>query len=117
MGSAAPPFPTAVGPMNERQSPLPEPLVSQGLPFWQMQGISKRYGGVLALDDVDFACGRGSIHAVLGENGAGKSTLIKIAAGVVTPTTGRLLLEGREVAFAGPQDAQAEGIVCIFQEL
>jgi ribose transport system ATP-binding protein len=103
--------------MNERQSPLPEPLVSHGLPFWQMQGISKRYGGVLALDDVDFACGRGSIHAVLGENGAGKSTLIKIAAGVVTPTTGRLLLEGREVAFGGPQDAQAEGIVCIFQEL
>src|SRR3546814_9678264 len=75
------------------------------LPFWQMQGISKRYGGVLALDDVDFACQRGAIHAVLGENGAGKSTLIKIAAGVVTPSAGRLMLEGRTVRFAGPQDA------------
>src|SRR3546814_2219052 len=87
------------------------------LPFGQMQGISKRYGGVLALDDVDFACQRGAIHAVLGENGAGKSTLIKIAAGVVTPSAGRLMLEGRTVRFAGPQDAHAEGLVCIFQEL
>lgn len=86
-------------------------------PFWQMHGITKRYGGILALDDVDFACERGAIHAVLGENGAGKSTLIKIAAGVVTPSAGRLTLEGREVAFAGPQDANAAGIVCIFQEL
>src|SRR3546814_17670733 len=83
------------------------------LPFWQMQGISKRYGGVLALDDVDFACQRGSIHAVLGENGAGKSTLIKIAAGVVTPPAGRLMLEGRAVRFAGPPHAHAEGLVCI----
>jgi ribose transport system ATP-binding protein len=86
-------------------------------PFWQMQGISKRYGGILALDKVDFACEPGAIHAVLGENGAGKSTLIKIAAGVVTPSEGRLLLEGREVAFNGPQEANAAGIVCIFQEL
>ncbi len=86
-------------------------------PFWQMHGITKRYGGVLALDDVDFACERGEIHAVLGENGAGKSTLIKITAGVVTPTEGRLMLEGREVSFASPQEANEAGIVCIFQEL
>jgi ribose transport system ATP-binding protein len=114
--------------MNEQQSlhrpDAPGPAVpgrvaetETAAPFWQMHGISKRYGGILALDDVDFACERGSIHAVLGENGAGKSTLIKIAAGVVTPTAGKLKLEGREVAFAGPQDAHAEGIVCIFQEL
>jgi len=96
----------------------PEDLSSQAAaPFWQMHGITKRYGGILALDDVDFACERGAIHAVLGENGAGKSTLIKIAAGVVAPTAGRLMLEGREVAFTGPQDANAAGIVCIFQEL
>jgi len=93
------------------------PEQSDAPPFWQMQGITKRYGGILALDQVDFACARGAIHAVLGENGAGKSTLIKIAAGVVAPTTGRLLLEGREVAFNGPQEANAAGIVCIFQEL
>ncbi len=86
-------------------------------PFWQMHGITKRYGGILALDDVDFACERGEIHAVLGENGAGKSTLIKIAAGVVAPSDGSLALEGREVAFDTPQEANAAGIVCIFQEL
>ncbi len=85
-------------------------------PFWRMQGVSKRYGGVLALADVDFACEPG-IHAVLGENGAGKSTLIKIIAGVVQPTTGSLFLEGRQISFPTPVAANQAGIVCIFQEL
>ena len=57
--------------------------------FLVLSGISKRYGGVHALENVDFACSRGSIHAVLGENGAGKSTLIKIVAGVVQPDSAR----------------------------
>ena len=87
------------------------------VPFWRMEGVSKRYGGVTALDGVDFACERGTIHAVLGENGAGKSTLIKIAAGVVQPTTGRMPLEGKPVAFSSPIEANRHGIVCIFQEL
>ena len=56
--------------------------------FLVLSGISKRYGGVRALENVDFRCARGSIHAVLGENGAGKSTLIKIVAGVVQPDAG-----------------------------
>jgi ribose transport system ATP-binding protein len=72
---------------------------------------------VRALEDVDFACERGSIHAVLGENGAGKSTLIKIIAGVVQPDTGSMHLEGRPVRFDGPIAANDAGIVCIFQEL
>ncbi len=86
-------------------------------PFWQMQGVSKHYGGVRALEKVDFACEPGRIHAVLGENGAGKSTLIKIMSGVVQPTEGAMFLEGREVVFPAPIDATAAGIVCIFQEL
>jgi len=86
-------------------------------PFWQMRGVSKHYGGVRALQGVDFACERGRIHAVLGENGAGKSTLIKIMAGVVQPSEGTMFLEGREVAFASPLEATGAGIVCIFQEL
>jgi ribose transport system ATP-binding protein len=85
--------------------------------FLELAGISKRYGGVRALEDVDFACERGSIHAVLGENGAGKSTLIKIISGVVQPDTGTMHLEGRPVRFDGPIAANAAGIVCIFQEL
>jgi ribose transport system ATP-binding protein len=82
-----------------------------------MSGVSKRYGGVRALTGVDFACRRGSIHAVLGENGAGKSTLIKIISGVVQPDEGTVRFDGKPVTFATPQAANAAGVVCIFQEL
>src|ERR1044071_3888421 len=82
-----------------------------------MQGISKRYGGVRALQGADLAVEAGRIHAVLGENGAGKSTLIKIMAGVVAPDEGRMLLDGQPIAFASPAAANAAGIACIFQEL
>ncbi|HEY7644834.1 MAG TPA: sugar ABC transporter ATP-binding protein, partial [Hyphomicrobiales bacterium] len=86
-------------------------------PMLEMSGVSKRFGGVQALSEVDFACRTGQIHALLGENGAGKSTLIKIMAGVVTRDAGRMLLEGEEVNFTNPRDAAAAGIACIFQEL
>jgi ribose transport system ATP-binding protein len=86
-------------------------------PFLSMTGVSKRYGGVRALERCDFSCRAGSIHAVLGENGAGKSTLIKIASGVVKPDEGTLSLDGREVTFPTPASANAQGVVCIFQEL
>jgi len=82
-----------------------------------MQGVSKRYGGVRALQDAGLVIEAGRIHAVLGENGAGKSTLIKIMAGVVAPDEGRLLLDGEPVSFASPAAANAAGIACIFQEL
>jgi ribose transport system ATP-binding protein len=85
--------------------------------LFSMQGISKRYGGVRALQGAQLAIEAGRIHAVLGENGAGKSTLIKIMAGVVAPDEGQMLLEGRPVSFASPAAANAAGIVCIFQEL
>jgi ribose transport system ATP-binding protein len=82
-----------------------------------MQGVSKRYGGVRALQDAQLVIKAGRIHAVLGENGAGKSTLIKIMAGVVAPDEGRMLLDGEPVSFASPAAANAAGIACIFQEL
>src|SRR5438477_11890784 len=82
-----------------------------------MQGVSKRYGGVRALQDAHLAIETGRIHAVLGENGAGKSTLIKIMAGVVAPDEGRMLLDGAAVSFPTPAAANAAGIACIFQEL
>jgi ribose transport system ATP-binding protein len=87
------------------------------LPFWRMNGISKHYGGVRALENVDLTVERGRIHAVLGENGAGKSTLIKIMSGVVQPDSGTMQLEGRAVRFAGPTEAMRAGVVAIFQEL
>jgi len=86
-------------------------------PILQLVDVSKRYGGVRALERARFACAPGRIHALLGENGAGKSTLIKMMAGVVQPDEGRILLEGSERRFLHPQDAVSAGIACIFQEL
>jgi ribose transport system ATP-binding protein len=92
-------------------------MADPGAHLLALAGVSKRYGGVRALSNVDFACRQGSIHAVLGENGAGKSTLIKIIAGVVQPDEGSIVLDRRPVTFADPHAANAQGIVCIFQEL
>ena len=86
-------------------------------PLVELSGISKFFSGARALEGVDFACRRGSIHAVLGENGAGKSTLIKIMSGVLQPDTGTLSFDGTPMQFANPAEASAAGIVCIFQEL
>ncbi|OOG44006.1 sugar ABC transporter ATP-binding protein [Polaromonas sp. A23] len=86
-------------------------------PLLELQGITKHYGGVCALDGADFSCAAGEIHAVLGENGAGKSTLIKIIAGVVQPDAGRILLDGKELRLDSPNAARDRGIVCVFQEL
>src|ERR1035437_4948456 len=82
-----------------------------------MQGVSKRYGGVRALQGAELVIEAGRIHAVLGENGAGKSTLIKIMAGVVAPDEGVMLLDGKPVSFASPAAANEAGIVCIFPGL
>ncbi|MGO4832684.1 sugar ABC transporter ATP-binding protein, partial [Rhizobiaceae sp. 2RAB30] len=86
-------------------------------PFFRMEGISKRYGGVRALENADLSVRSGAIHAVLGENGAGKSTLIKIMSGVVAPDEGQMMLDGAQVEFASPAAANDAGIVCVFQEL
>jgi ribose transport system ATP-binding protein len=87
------------------------------VPLFRMEGISKRYGGVRALEEARLECASGRIHAVLGENGAGKSTLIKVMAGVVRPDAGIMELDGRPVTFRNPAAAMDAGIACIFQEL
>ena len=86
-------------------------------PLFRMEGVSKRYGGVRALEEAELTVHAGRVHAVLGENGAGKSTLIKVMAGVVAPDKGRMTLEGREVVFPDPASALEAGVACIFQEL
>jgi ribose transport system ATP-binding protein len=86
-------------------------------PLLELKRVSKRYGGIAALTEVDFRAYPGEIHAVLGENGAGKSTLIKIASGVTDATEGEVLVEGRPVRFGAPTDAMKTGVVCVFQEL
>lgn len=83
----------------------------------ELRGISKRYGGAQALDDVSVAVAPGQIHALVGENGAGKSTLGKIIAGAVIADGGEIRVDGRAVAFRNPRDAIREGIALIHQEL
>ena len=84
--------------------------------FLQMSHITKRFPGVLALSNVDFALHKGEVHALLGENGAGKSTLMKILSGVYQPDEGEIIFEGQPVTFANPLSAQSAGITIIHQE-
>jgi ribose transport system ATP-binding protein len=82
-----------------------------------MERISKRYPGVLALDNARFDLKPGEVHALVGENGAGKSTLVKILSGITTQDNGNILLEGKPIALNGPRSAQDLGICIIHQEL
>src|ERR1700749_4675840 len=86
-------------------------------PLRRMEGIRKVFSGVVALDGVDCAVERGEVHALVGENGAGKSTLIKIMTGAYRRDGGRMLLEGREVNFRSPEEAQGAGVVAVYQEV
>ncbi|HEX6144407.1 MAG TPA: ATP-binding cassette domain-containing protein [Geminicoccaceae bacterium] len=86
-------------------------------PLLRVDRVSKRFGAVTALDEVSFEVFPGEVVALLGDNGAGKSTLIKIVSGSLAPTSGRILLEDREVRFAGPADAKALGIETVYQDL
>jgi monosaccharide-transporting ATPase len=83
----------------------------------EVQGVSKRFAGVLALTDVSLELRAGGVHALVGENGAGKSTLIKVLTGVYQPDQGVILYRGEPVTFARPLDAQAAGISTIYQEI
>ena len=83
----------------------------------RFEAITKRFPGVLALDGVSLEVSAGSCHALCGENGAGKSTLGKILAGIYTPDSGRVLVNGEAVRFSGPRDALEAGIGMVHQEL
>jgi len=82
-----------------------------------IQGVSKRYGGVLALSNVSLDVNRGELLAIVGENGAGKSTLMKILAGVITDYEGEVLLAGEPCRFTSTRDAERRGLSIIHQEL
>ncbi len=88
-----------------------------GRTILQMEHITKRFPGTLALDDVHFDLRPGEVHVLLGENGAGKSTLMKILSGAYQRDGGTVTIDGREVELATPQEAQREGVSIIYQEL
>ena len=90
--------------------PMPTPVL-------EAIGVSKRFPGVHALDDVSIEILPGEVHAVIGENGAGKSTLMKILAGAQPPDSGVMKIDGQQVSISGPRAAQDLGISIIYQEL
>jgi len=83
----------------------------------EMKGITKRFPGTLALNEVQLEVRRGEIHALMGENGAGKSTLVKIVAGLFRADSGKMWFDGKPVNFANPEEALHSGVSMIYQEL
>lgn len=94
---------------RERREKVAEDLILE------LKGITKIFPGVKALNKVHFQLRRGEVHALMGENGAGKSTFIKVITGVHAAEEGHMFLEGQEVHFRGPRDAQDAGIAAVYQ--
>jgi ABC-type sugar transport system ATPase subunit len=95
-------------------------MTSEGIngtaPLLELRAISKRFGGIQSLGDVDFSLRRGEVVALVGENGAGKSTLIKVLAGVHQRDAGEIFFDGQPIEIRSPSDAQRIGVAVIYQE-
>jgi D-xylose transport system ATP-binding protein len=91
--------------------------MAPGKALLQLNGVSKRFGPVQALDRVDFAVHGGEVVGLVGDNGAGKTTLVKTIAGIHSPDAGRIEFDGREVSISQPQDATELGIATVYQDL
>jgi D-xylose transport system ATP-binding protein len=90
---------------------------SQQTPLLQLKAISKRFGAVQALSEVDFELCAGEVLALVGDNGAGKSTLVKTIAGIYHPDSGEVYFEGQHVTISGPNDVARLGIATVYQDL
>jgi D-xylose transport system ATP-binding protein len=88
-----------------------------GTPLLELRGVSKSFGAVQALTDVDFEVYAGEVVALVGDNGAGKSTLIKCISGAHLPDTGTIVVDGREAKIHVPSDATRLGIETVYQDL
>lgn len=98
-------------------TPPPDTATGESKIVLRAQNITKVFPGTVALDDVSFNVRKGKVNVLIGENGAGKSTLMKILAGVERPSSGKILLEDREIHLHSPLDATRLGIGIIYQEL
>jgi ABC-type sugar transport system ATPase subunit len=95
----------------------PEAVPQDAVPAVRLEGITKHFPGVRALDDVTFDVYRGEIHALLGENGAGKSTLIKVLDGLYRPDGGTVSIDGAEVMLHSVRDARRRGVTVVPQDI
>ena len=86
-------------------------------PILQLEGVTKRFGGLTAVDNVSFRVEKGEVFALIGPNGAGKTTLFNCVTGLFPPTEGRVIFEGRDVAGRRPHDVAALGIARTFQNI
>ena len=109
-------MPSTTSPTATDGSPPSTASVDADVPVLEARGVSKRFGGIQALDGVDFTLRAGEVMALAGENGAGKSTLIKILAGAHQRDTGEISIDGRLVDIRGPGEAERLGIAVIYQE-
>jgi simple sugar transport system ATP-binding protein len=100
--------------MNQKEIPPVDPATPVIL---EMNHISKSFGAVTALVDVSIKLRKGEVLALVGDNGAGKSTLIKILSGFHQPDSGMIVYQGKEVHFASPREARAQGIETVYQDL
>jgi ABC-type sugar transport system ATPase subunit len=92
-------------------------MQNMSVPVLSLQDIHMAFGGIVAIEKFDLDIAAGEVVALVGDNGAGKSTLIKIIAGVQAPTSGRIRVDGAEVAMRDPSDSQALGIQVVYQDL
>ena len=86
-------------------------------PVLEVKGLSKQFGSVSALQDVNVSLKAGEVTCVVGDNGAGKSVFIKMLCGLIRPSGGEILLDGAATEFASPRQARAQGIVAVYQDL
>jgi D-xylose transport system ATP-binding protein len=91
--------------------------VTDETPLLRLENITRNFGAIEALRGISFDIRKGEVVALLGDNGAGKSTLVKIIAGGLQPTSGKVIFEGQEASFASPAEAKAAGIETVYQDL
>src|SRR2546430_1731321 len=89
--------------------------MADDVPVLELRGITKRFPGVVANDQIDFDLRRSEVHALLGENGAGKSTLMSVLYGLYHPDEGEILINGEPVRMTSPKDAIERGIGMVHQ--
>src|SRR2546423_1150175 len=96
------------------QTPISD---NNGMPLVKMENITRQFGTITALENVDFEVGYQEVVGLLGDNGAGKSTLIKVLTGVHPATSGQIYFDGQLVTMASPQEAHDLGIETVYQDL